>query len=264
MILVPQLITRFLPVLAIVFVFSSCLREDESLADKVKIIAHRGYHLEKLENTTEAFQAALNKEYKHLELDICFTKDFIPVVLHDNLLDGQSDTTGLINDMNLADLKFINLTGGYQIPILDTLLHKLNGRFETLFIDLKQPCSDSSLINLAKVINKHNAYSNTITTCMNPDVTRKLKSIDGNIVLGTDGANNGFEDNLNECIEQKYKHILVYLQQLDKHLCYIAHANDIKIYAYTPNTQTDMLKALNYDIDGIMTGNPDLLKQIIE
>jgi len=258
------LITRLLLALGIGFIFNSCIREDESLADKVKIIAHRGYHSTKLENTTEAFDDAYKKGYKHIEFDICFTKDFQPVILHDNLLDPQSDTTGSINEMNLTDLQYINLTGGYNIPVLDSVLHKIGGKFETIFIDLKEPCPDSGLVNFANLIKKHNSYANTITTSMNPEIIRKLKIIDSRLVLGADGASNGFEDNLDECIKQKYLHVLVYFTQLDKHLCFIAHAYGIKVYAYTPCSEQEILQSLHYDIDGIMTDNPDLLKQIMQ
>jgi glycerophosphoryl diester phosphodiesterase len=154
-------------------------------------------------------------------------------------------------------------TGGYKIPALDSVLQKLGGNFETIFIDLKQPCPDSSLVNLANAIKKYSSYNKAITTCMNPEIIRKLKTIDPKLILGADGANNGFEDNLDECIRQKYKHIIVFYPQLDKHLCFIAHANGVNIYAYTANSEQDILKCLSYDIDGIMSDNPDLVKQTI-
>jgi len=258
------LTTRFLLALAIVFVFNSCIREDDSLSDKIKIIAHRGYHSVQLENTMESFNAASKKGFKHLEFDIFFTKDFHPVILHDGALDSQSDTTGSINEMNLSDLNHITLNGGYKIPVLDSVLKKISSDFETIFIDLKEPCPDSGLTVFTEIIKKRHSYSNTIITSMNPEVIRKLKIIDPNLNLGADGAANGFEDNLDECIKQKYNHVLVYFIQLDKHLCYIAHAKGIKVYAYTPFSEQELLRTLSYDIDGIMTDNPDLLKQIIE
>jgi len=87
--------------------------------------------------------------------------------------------------------------------------------------------------------------------------------MDPNLTLGSDDAANGFEDNLAECMNQKYKHLLISFDLLDKHLCFIAHANGIKVYAYTPNAEQDMLRSLSFDIDGIMSDNPDLLQQIL-
>ncbi|PIS45716.1 MAG: hypothetical protein COT22_03780 [Ignavibacteria bacterium CG08_land_8_20_14_0_20_37_9] len=263
MTLVNHLTTRFLSVLVIVFIFNSCVREDEDLAAKVNIIAHRGYHMLQLENTTESFQAAVKKNFKHLEFDISFTKDYQPVILHDYLLDEQSDTTGAIGDFYFSDVNLINLSGGYKIPSFDTVMQKFGTSFETFFIDLKEPCPDSGLINFAKVIEKNHAYATTIITSANPDVIRRLKNLDPALIVGSDDASGDFEDNLDECIKQKYKHLLISFELLDKHLCFIAHANGIKVYAYTPNSEQDMLKCLSFDIDGIMSDNPDLLKQLL-
>jgi len=263
MILANPLTTRFLLVLAIVFIFNSCVREDESLTERVKIIAHRGYHLVQLENTFESFQAASKKGFKYLEFDINFTKDHQPVILHDNLLDAQADTSGSINTFYFAEINAITLSGGYKIPSFDTVMQKLGTSFETFFIDLKEPCPDSGLINFAKVIEKNHAYATTIITSANPDVIRRLKILDPALIVGSDDASGDFEDNLEECIKQKYKHLLISFELLDKHLCFIAHANGIKVYAYTPNSEQDMLKCLSFDIDGIMSDNPDLLKQLL-
>ena len=263
MILANPLTTRFLLVSAIVFIFNSCVREDESLTERVKIIAHRGYHLVQLENTFESFQTASKKGFTHLEFDINFTKDYQPVILHDNLLDAQADTSGSINDFYFSDINTITLSGGYKIPSFDTVMQKLGTSFETFFIDLKEPCPDSGLINFAKVIEKNHAYATTIITSANPDVIRRLKNLDPALIVGSDDASGDFEDNLDECIKQKYKHLLISFELLDKHLCFIAHANGIKVYAYTPNSEQDMLKCLSFDIDGIMSDNPDLLKQLL-
>lgn len=255
-------IIRCLLVLATVFIFSSCVRENEWLADNVQIIAHRGYHLSKLENTYESFEDAYQRGYKYVEFDIHFTKDFLPVILHENALDNQSDTTGSINDMYFSDVQNINLIGGYKIPSFEIALQRFYGKFLTFIIDMKEPCSDSGLINLASLIKKYDAYTKTIITCTNPEKLLKLKKIDKNLILGNNGVN--FEDDLNECLNQKNKHVTVYYPQLDKHLCFIAKANGIKVFAYPPNSQQQMLQSLSYDIDGIMTDNPDLLKQLLK
>jgi len=49
------------------------------------IIAHRGYRSIRAENTMEAFRAALGKS-DMFEFDVQFTKDFKPVVVHDDSL----------------------------------------------------------------------------------------------------------------------------------------------------------------------------------
>lgn len=51
--------------------------------DKVRIIAHRGYTENAPENTIPAFIAAAENGYNTVECDVEWTKDGIPVILHD-------------------------------------------------------------------------------------------------------------------------------------------------------------------------------------
>ncbi len=260
---VNRLIIWFLSVLVIALLFNSCISKYEDLASTVKAIVHRGYHLVHLENTIESFSAAQKKGFQHIEIDISFTKDFQPVILHDNLLDKQSDTSGSINDFNFSELNNITLNGGYKIPSLVDFFQRFGDSFETVFIDLKEPCPDSGLISIAKILENHNTSVEAITTCTNLKVIRRLKELNPNLSLGADNSQVDFEVNIDECIKQGYKHVLVSFTQLDKNLCFIANSNGIKVYAYTPNTQTDILKTLKFGVDGIMSDNPDLLQQML-
>lgn len=47
------------------------------------IIGHRGSPAEEVENTVPSFERALNENANALEMDICLTKDGVPVIYHD-------------------------------------------------------------------------------------------------------------------------------------------------------------------------------------
>ena len=54
------------------------------------IAAHRGYRAARAENTLSAFEASLGK-CDFIELDVAFSKDGIPVIIHDDTLERTSD-----------------------------------------------------------------------------------------------------------------------------------------------------------------------------
>ena len=54
--------------------------------NQVKVIAHRGYTETAPENTIPAFVAAAEKGYSTVECDIEWTKDGVPVILHDGTI----------------------------------------------------------------------------------------------------------------------------------------------------------------------------------
>ncbi len=76
-------------------------RQDSSPA----FIAHRGYAAAYPENTLLALNEAFKAGAEHVEFDIQFTVDGIPVLLHDNLLKRTTGHDGDILDLTYNELR---------------------------------------------------------------------------------------------------------------------------------------------------------------
>lgn len=72
--------------------------------DNIRIINHRGYNFEAPENTMPAFKLSVEKGYRYIETDISFTKDNVPVLLHDETIDRTSNGTGPVNSYTYNEL----------------------------------------------------------------------------------------------------------------------------------------------------------------
>ena len=117
---------------------------------EIKLIAHRlGYQMTNYpENSIEVLNTIFaNKELLDscygFEFDICFTKDHIPVVVHDKYIDDISDNTGLIKEYSLEELKNIEFkfrkssidntnNSTYKIVTLKELLTLFENNIELL------------------------------------------------------------------------------------------------------------------------------------
>lgn len=55
----------------------------EAQPEAVRIINHRGYNTAAPENTLPAYAMSADMGYGYVETDVCFTKDNVPVLLHD-------------------------------------------------------------------------------------------------------------------------------------------------------------------------------------
>ena len=100
-----------------------------SLFENIKIVNHRGYNFEAPENTMPAFRLSVEKGYKYIETDIAFTKDNIPVLLHDETIDRTSNGTGNVNSYTYNELlsfdfgKWFNIKYEWTtIPTLEEFL----------------------------------------------------------------------------------------------------------------------------------------------
>lgn len=87
------------------------------------IVAHRGGRDEFPQNTLEAFYNAYSIDKNVImETDVNLTKDGVLILLHNELLDGTTNVTGLASDWNYSDLIAERVDFGYDNPTEDTVL----------------------------------------------------------------------------------------------------------------------------------------------
>jgi len=70
-----------------------------------KIIGHRGCASYAPENTVEAIHTAADMGVEWVELDVKLTKDDIPILFHDDMLERTTNGSGAVKDFTLKDLK---------------------------------------------------------------------------------------------------------------------------------------------------------------
>jgi glycerophosphoryl diester phosphodiesterase len=98
-------------------------------------IAHRGTTIHGPENTLPAFETAIEKGMEYVEIDVRFTSDEVPVVIHDVTVDRTTNGVGKVSDFTLSELKeldagswFADEFVGTQIPTLEETLELTQGR----------------------------------------------------------------------------------------------------------------------------------------
>jgi len=89
-------------------------------ATRSLLLGHRGLSLSHLENSMEAFRAALAAGMDGFELDVQPTRDGVCVVLHDDDLGRTAQGTGILRKMKAAELP--PLKNGEPLPRLADVL----------------------------------------------------------------------------------------------------------------------------------------------
>lgn len=103
----------------------------------VRGVAHRGYSAKYPENTLTAFQAAIDLNISHVELDVQLSKDGVPVLMHDLTLDRVTSGSGPVKEHTLAELRELRVGGNDRIATLDEALRLLKDKAHVL-VELKQ------------------------------------------------------------------------------------------------------------------------------
>jgi glycerophosphoryl diester phosphodiesterase len=104
-------------------------------ADRPSVVAHRGSRQRAPENTLAAFRMACEDGADAIEFDVQFTRDGVPVVIHDRLLDRTTGGHGEVERHTYRELRrlsagmwFRREFSSERIPSLEEALALLAGR----------------------------------------------------------------------------------------------------------------------------------------
>lgn len=99
------------------------------------IFAHRGLPVKFAENSLEGFRYATTHGAEGVEFDVHLTKDKVPVVMHDETLDGTTNETGYIKDYTIGEIRKFHLENSEPVPMLRELFEILQNK--DLYINLE-------------------------------------------------------------------------------------------------------------------------------
>lgn len=153
-----------------------------------KLIAHRGFSSEAPENTTAAFELALQRGFYGIECDVRKTLDDNFVIMHDAGLNRMCGYNLKIANMDLQQLKKYKITAGsniqnYQeltVPTLEEYLAIL-AKSDTVhpFIELKESFSELELKKIVQLVKKYGLLERAYFISCHQTNLLTLKEMDG-------------------------------------------------------------------------------------
>lgn len=159
-----------------------------------KLIAHRGGKFIGLENTIEAFEAAIHQHYYGIECDIQPTKDQKLVVFHDLNLTRLASINKSIIDFDWHELKKIELsklevdnnTYKGHIPLFEDFLTLLKSTSTKAFIEMKESFSVDDVHRMFDSIKLSNINKNQVVIIANKSsfpLLIEIRKLDAEIKL---------------------------------------------------------------------------------
>ena len=222
-------------------------------------IAHRGYLINKPENTTSSFIEAVNKGAKALEIDVIKTKDNEIICSHNYDLGIETDLYGDVSTMDYSHIKKANTSFKQKhkkepIPRLIDVLKQTPPEI-ILNIEIKtKKLNDISIArNVMTIIKKEKRVHRVLISSFNPLILWYVKWIDKNVRTGFlyDNPKLLFLKNIihPDCIHPK--DILI-TKNLVKH----CHERGLCVNAWTTNNTPSIHWLMELGIDGVITDNP--------
>ena len=228
--------------------------------------AHRGGASHFPENSWRAFEHAVKLGYAYLETDAHATADGVLVAFHDKTLDRVTDRSGTIAAMPASDVRAARIAGTDPIPLLEDLLGAWpDVRFN---IDVKDAPAASPL---AAMLRRTAAWDRVCITSFSAArlySTRRL--LDRPVCMATSpiGAaalRSGLPGRL---LAPAFARRSVRCTQLPfgmatAPLIRRAHDARLALHVWTVNDAATMTSLLDAGVDGIMTDQTELLRDVL-
>lgn len=235
----------------------------------IAVHAHRGASAYAPENTLPAFRLAIEMGADGFENDIHLTADGVFVVCHDASIIRTSDGTGQIHEMTMEALReydfgrwFSEEFAGTRISSLDEMLAVTHG-MDILNIELKGPLPkewelDKALAILYASLERYRCVERTIVSTFEHAWGRRLKELYPQLKMGLlYGDSLTPEETLTRAENYLADAIHPALDVLTPAIREACRARGILVNAWTVDAPEAIQKAMDLDVDGIITNVPD-------
>ena len=221
------------------------------------VSAHRGASAYEPDNTLRSFKRAIDMGAQMIELDVHLCKTGQIVVIHDAFIGKPAKA---IKDLTWDELQKYDVGKGEKIPLLSHVFDLVDKR-AIINIELKAPNTAKPVAELIAQYIKTKKWSsnNFLITSFDHYWVREFHRYAPKVPTGV----------LFECNPIGYAQIatranaqyaVMYYEWLTKEFVHDAHARGIKVFVYTVNDKALAQKLRNFNIDGIISNYPDILR----
>lgn len=236
-----------------------------------RAFAHRGWHIGDLagcENSLAAFTRAVAEGFRYLETDVHATADGVLVAFHDHFLDRATDGRGRISKLSWNQVRTARIGGREPIPLLAEVLEALPDTYVN--IDPKTDAAVGPLIDLLRTSGSSNrvglgSFSDarlaTLRTAVGPDIATSMgpREVGRLLIAAKLGLRPGNSSAAAAQVPVRFGRTTV----VSPRFLTKAHGVGIEVHVWTIDDAAEMHRLLDLGVDGIMTGRPDRLRQVL-
>lgn len=239
----------------------------------VEAIAHRGgdHGDAAAENTLEAFQAAVDLGYRHLETDVHATADGVLVAFHDATLDRVTDRSGPIASLTIDQVRRARVGAAGRVPTFVELVDAFPD--VRLTVDLKSDGAVAPMLDLLarrptllsrvcigsfsdrRVAAVRDRFGRAVCTSAPPREVLALRA--RSVVVTRTGARRGAD-----LLQVPRRWGLVPI--VERRLLAAAAAAGVPVHVWTVNDPAHMAALVEQGVAGIVTDAVGALKGVLE
>jgi len=254
---------------------------------KIKVIAHRGDSKFYPENSSLAFQSAVDLGVDIIETDVHISVDGVIFVWHDEdtwQLDGNKSkvSTRTWSDLCELDLGFLYIDKSGKRPFSskniklmtfeDVLINFPDTRFN---VDLKD--KDNKLVKgMYNLLEKYDAFDRVVVASFHSENLKSIRKISNRVATSYGRSEVRLRVVLTKL--KLFRFISRFLKKppvmqvpvtsngtlvVTRYFIKVLHKRGIKIQVWTINSEYEMRRLFKLGVDGVMTDDPRLLIKVV-
>jgi glycerophosphoryl diester phosphodiesterase len=214
-------------------------------------IGHRGAKGYVAENTLASFEHAIKLGCDGIELDVQYSKDEVPVVIHDVTVNRTTSAKGKVSDFTAAELSNIGISSLVEVLTLVDEKCFVN-------IEIKNPFATAEVVKIVSEFIKVRNWNPNLLPISSFDfeVLRKVKNLNPQLFLGV-LTEDSIAKALIFALEIKAYAIHPEFKLLKNEIVLEIKKNKFKIFPFTVNHPEDLTFVKNFLVDGIISDFPD-------
>lgn len=250
------------------------------VSGQVLIIAHRGASAVAPENSLTAFEEAIKAGADYIETDVHLTADGVPVLMHDLsinrtcVIPRNLNKKGkvLIKDLSKDEFcRMILKNCQEHPPTLDSALKLINGRCKLLiefkkgsdyYPGIEQKVQEIIAKNKAEgfVSSIHSFSKKPLLELQKQKTGAQLQKL---IIFRFPLGSFTFSGKCEKDNFEAWQGVNSYYRFTGRRMIKTLHKEGKTVFAWTVNHKKTMKKLIKKGVDGIITNNPALLKEIL-
>jgi glycerophosphoryl diester phosphodiesterase len=209
-----------------------------------------------------------------VELDVVLCATGEPVVIHNETLDKTTEGTGAVAEKSLAEIKELDAGSWFEekfrgttVPTLEEVFELVGGKV-AVNVEIKGESlrADGLERVVVESIRRHGMTDNVIASSFNPCRLWRVRQLAPEIktALIFSPYNSWYLRRAWFASILKVGGLHAFHSTVDKRFVGRAHRRGRWVYAWTVDEPEMMLRLMRTGVDGVVTNDPGLLKEVVE
>ncbi|MBM3800749.1 MAG: glycerophosphodiester phosphodiesterase [Acidimicrobiia bacterium] len=222
------------------------------------IVGHRGAAAHVLENTAASFAAAVQLGAGMIELDLHESLDGEFIVIHDTHLGRISSRRDVVRRTHSSVLLSIELAGGHRLLTLSQTFAAVP-QAVGMMVEIK---AARSYQKLARLLEREAKRREVLTTSFDLSLLRKLQQCGPTLRLGVVSTTIAKLAKARSA-GLRFEDVCLDFQCLTASRVLSLHRDFGRVFAWTVDRPNIIRKMIDYQVDGIVSNQPDEVARIL-